>query len=159
MISLDVFYDEMKAKARDVFNDAGYHVPLFVIEFAEGNVGVIQTEWHDDEEKHIAVRAVREACKEYHAMRVIIITEGWMVKIKNDPGVDPFSIKPSRSPDRSEVLFISGQSAVRSEKDRHGYYEINRDAKGKATVGNFVTIDDSHGTSLFDNLVGGTVLH
>lgn len=154
MKSLDELFQHAKTVAASSFNRRGHHLPTFLLDAPRGIV-TIPAPWGDQQQKLAAVLAVRSIARSMQATRVVVVTEGWMVT--RPPGTNTDGLIPSQQPDRVEVIWIVGQSAVPGEVERAGIYKIER-SRGKAKVGEWTSADDGPTMSIFDGIVGGRVL-
>jgi hypothetical protein len=155
MKTLSELFEQAKKTARRSFDARGEHIPVFLIQCPDGVIPV-GAPWGGQAQKEIAILAVRNICRARSASRVVVITEGWMVV--RPVGTNTDKLVPSKEADRKEVLWITAQSALPSEAEIAGFYDIVRDARGKAKVGRWHQKELSLGVSIFDGLVGGRVL-
>jgi len=78
--------------------------PLFMIARRDGLGGeIVVARWEDNQERALMITALRERVRR-DASAYAVVTEAWM--IRRDAGTDTTAERPSRAPDRVEVVTI-----------------------------------------------------
>lgn len=109
----------------------GYHVPTFIIDDGEEVVfaqveGLASTAHERRRQMLLLGGDVAAVCRVKRVRNVFFIAEGWMTR----PSTSSWpKLPPSRDPDRTEVLTISGL-AVATAKVQTALFEMLRDQDG-----------------------------
>jgi hypothetical protein len=124
-LKLRKLFDIAAENAAKMFLESDDHEVLPMWHAIQGNGEhiLIATPWESDDEKEIAIGALRQMFVERHVKRFAFIVEAWVAEVKNLDGP-----RPSKHPDRREVLMISAED--RSGESIMGYYYILRPEHG-----------------------------
>jgi hypothetical protein len=125
--------NQISAIAKEVMLKDGYHAPTLIVEGTkEGGILSLKHFPDDPDEKHLAMQAtgynVGKKAELGELVRVFLISEAWVSMAKS--GTLP-SVRPSKDPNRREVLIISSLAVDRTTALT--LFHIERDAAGKVT--------------------------
>ena len=111
-----------------VFRDKGSVAPMWICEQANGERFVVGSPWSSDNEKDLAVEALRVLFQQQQVVRYVNMVEAWTVERVGK--VPPE--RPSLHPDRREIIAFMAESAE-GESEMAVFY-ILRPEHGPATL-------------------------
>lgn len=117
--------------AKRLFEEQGEVTPMWHAVPERGDHLLIATPWSDDIEKEIVIEFLRDKFKAKRVQRFVCIVEAWAVM---GASID-MEIRPSRHPDRREVIKIQAEDLNGSALS--GQYYILRPEHGPATLSPF----------------------
>ena len=117
--------------AANIFKESGEVLPMWHAEPEEGAHLLIATPWSDDEEKHVAEKALRKVFALHRVKRYAFISEVWMAQVKSFDEVDN-GPRPSVHPDRREAVMIAAED--RYGNSISGVFYILRPEHGPAKL-------------------------
>lgn len=104
MSKLDDLYEFVSHGATKSFEEDGYLVPVWILENNDARI-VVMTPIESDDEKEIALAAVKEIMKKHGVIRYVVALESWFV---SRPNLND-ERKPSECDDRMEAVIITGE--------------------------------------------------
>ena len=114
---------------KDIFQRKGELMPMFIgVSNAHNVVYVVGAPWGDDVEKDAMTESIGVMFRQFNVQRYALITEVWMVVVKDEKDV----MRPSEHPDRKEAIqvFVIDNNGQMIEA---GYW-IERDEMGKVSL-------------------------
>ena len=133
--TLRQLFELAQTNAKRVFAEDGSIVPIWhaVPENADADQLLICSPWCNDDEKDMAVEAIRDMFKLHRVQRYVFVVEAWTVtgtslKVVNEA-------RPSEHPDRREVVRITAED--RDGSVLSGQYYILRPEHGPVTLSPF----------------------
>ena len=112
---------------------------MWVGQDAEGILYPMTAHITDQEDKEQTIKAVREIFAKHNVVRCVAMIEAWMVTVDKDG--NPGDIKPSKRPDREEVVWLLGEGL--GQQSMTGYMKIVRNSDGKGSLQEITILDDS----------------
>lgn len=101
--------------AKRVFADKLELYPTWIMSRAKKDGGlVMETTWHNDEEKYRMVSAMASMLREFDMDSYSFVSESWLVQEKGVTEVPKNMPAPSKHPRRVECVFITTASKARS---------------------------------------------
>lgn len=113
--------DQAVNVARATIEAGEENMPTWLLQDAEGRLEIYFTPWSSNLDKALAGLFMCRQIKLNKAVRVVFVSETWMVETKGDKEIH---CQPSQHPDRKEVLMINGEDKTGEQVYRH--YEILR---------------------------------
>jgi hypothetical protein len=121
-------FEEVISKAKEMMLRDGAHDPILIID-GGGNLAFMQIPDlpESPKEKSWLLQSLGQMAAKngiaYQLNQVFMVTEGWLSMPNKNDGTE---IRPSRDPNRKEVLIISGAQVI-EEKKFARIFEILRD--------------------------------
>ena len=122
-------FDIAAKNAARMFLESDDHevLPMWHAVLGNGEHALIASPWSSDEEKQIAITALRELFRDKQVKRYAFIVEAWTAQVTSEREVHE-GPRPSEHPDRREILMISAED--RSGESIMGQYYILRPEHG-----------------------------
>lgn len=128
-------------------------VPMWLILTGDGNIEIIGTVWHGDQEKYLAVEHMRGVMREKQCIAYSLLVEAWFTTVSKEQGESGDYVRPSESPDRKEC--VCAMAANHWGQHKYKQLEIIRDRKGRCKelrpIHDFP--EDQISSPLFDGLL------
>lgn len=113
-----------------IFRESGEAMPMWHAVDGNNEHILIATPWENDDEKDAASEALHEIFKEKRVKRFAFICEAWVVQAAS--AETALDTRPSKHPDRREVLMISAEN--REGNSLSGFFYILRPEHDKPTL-------------------------
>jgi hypothetical protein len=132
--TLRVLFDIGCHNAERIFKEQGEVTPIWhAVPEGDGDHLLIATPWRNDEEKEMALEAIRDMFQEKHIQSYVSIVEAWAVMGGDLNNV--MDVRPSRHPDRREIVRVTAED--RNGKTLSGQFYILRPEHGEAKLSPF----------------------
>lgn len=123
MSKLEEMMDAAFKSASQIVAEGQELMAIFLAEDAEGKRMVIGAPWENNEQKQQTFTVLRSLFAEKNVVRYVNVVEAWCVEGSNEE--DLKKVIPSESPNRIEVVMISGVDRATGSKVRP--YLLKRD--------------------------------
>jgi len=137
--TLRQLFELARDNAVRIFREQGEITPIWhAVPEGGGDHLLIATPWNNDEEKEMALEAIRDMFQEMRVQSYVNIVEAWTVQLQdrvasNEAG--PPWPRPSEHPDRREVVRVTAED--RNGKSISGQFYILRPELGEAKLSPF----------------------
>jgi|KBSMisStandDraft_5_1062788.scaffolds.fasta_scaffold122134_3 hypothetical protein len=132
--TLRQLFELARDNAVRIFHDQGEVTPIWhAVPEGDGDHLLIATPWNDEDEKEMALEAIRDMFQEMRVQSYVNILEAWAVMGGDLNAIS--SVRPSQHPDRREVVRVTAEN--REGKTLSGQFYILRPEHGQATLSPF----------------------
>ena len=94
--------------AKNIIEEGGEAMPVFLVEGPGGELGVILTPWKSDGEKAATFKMMRAMFAEKGIKSYVFVSECWVTKC--DKGEEWDGTMPSENPNRLDVLIVDAHT-------------------------------------------------
>lgn len=151
-MNLDEMIDLAEQQARTVLLGMREELaPQWLLVKGDGNIEIIATPWHGDEQKYLAVAAMRDVMEKRQVVAYSVLVEAWFAVLSKDEASRPYQ-RPSERADRRES--VVAMAANHWGQSKYRQWEIIRDRRGRCReLQRLDGPEELIMSSLFDNLL------